>query len=391
MAVSAIPEGLTISLTVILSLGMQRILKKKALVRRLVAAEALGSVTVIATDKTGTLTEGIMRVTETQIKNLDDALDVACYANNLDDPIEFALWDWVSKNNVDPEARNKHILRQKEVPFDSINKYMSVTIDHTTYLKGAPEVVLKFAKITGSEKKKILDQVAEWSKKGLRIIAFAKKSPKHTKYTWIGLIAIEDPVRKGLVKVFEDCFRAGIRVVMITGDYIGTAEAVWRQVTNGHDREIIAVTGEELDKIVTEKLKWLDLLPAKDNLPSDISGGMKKRVGIARALTSNPEILLYDEPTSGLDPVLSNVFNELILRLQKELKVTSIVVTHDMESAFKIANRISFIYEGVVLFCGSPEEIKSTNNEIVQQFINGRTKGPMILDHSEEELKKQKH
>ncbi|MBE7412249.1 MAG: ABC transporter ATP-binding protein [Leptospiraceae bacterium] len=156
-------------------------------------------------------------------------------------------------------------------------------------------------------------------------------------------------------------------------------------------REHKIAKGEELDKIVTEKLKWLDLLPAKDNLPSDISGGMKKRVGIARALTSNPEILLYDEPTSGLDPVLSNVFNELILRLQKELKVTSIVVTHDMESAFKIANRISFIYEGVVLFCGSPEEIKSTNNEIVQQFINGRTKGPMILDHSEEELKKQKH
>lgn len=263
LAVSAIPEGLTISLTVILSLGMQRILKKKALVRRLVAAEALGSVTVIATDKTGTLTEGIMRVTETQIKNLDDALDVACYANNLDDPIEFALWDWVSKNNVDPEARNKHILRQKEVPFDSINKYMSVTIDHTTYLKGAPEVVVKFAKITGSEKKKILDQVAEWSKKGLRIIAFAKKSPKHTKYTWIGLIAIEDPVRKGLVKVFEDCFRAGIRVVMITGDYIGTAEAVWRQVTNGHDREIIAVTGEELDKMtdkeVLERISTVDI------------------------------------------------------------------------------------------------------------------------------------
>ncbi|MCC6275936.1 MAG: ABC transporter ATP-binding protein [Leptospiraceae bacterium] len=155
-------------------------------------------------------------------------------------------------------------------------------------------------------------------------------------------------------------------------------------------REHKLAFGRELDRIVIEKLKWLDLMPAKNNFPSDISGGMKKRVGIARALTTNPEILLYDEPTSGLDPVLSNVFNELILRLQKELKVTSIVVTHDMESAYRIADRISFIYEGEVLFCGSPSEIKESKNEVVQQFINGRTKGPMILDHSEEELKKHK-
>jgi Ca2+-transporting ATPase len=157
--VGAIPEGLTIPLTVILSLGMQRILKKKALVRRLVAAEALGSVTVIATDKTGTLTEGIMRVTETRLKNMDDALDIACYANNLDDPIEFALWEWVSDHNVDPEVRNKNVKRQKEVPFDSVNKYMSVTIDHVTYMKGAPEVVMKLAKVTGAEKKKTMEQI----------------------------------------------------------------------------------------------------------------------------------------------------------------------------------------------------------------------------------------
>ena len=88
--------------------------------------------------------------------------------------------------------------------------------------------------------------------------------------------------------------------------------------------------GDVLHKNVMEKLQWLDLIVAKDNLPGDISGGMKKRAGIARALTTNPEILLYDEPTSGLDPVMSNVFNELILRLKKELHVTSIVVTHDM-------------------------------------------------------------
>ncbi|MCB1192350.1 MAG: ABC transporter ATP-binding protein [Leptospiraceae bacterium] len=147
-------------------------------------------------------------------------------------------------------------------------------------------------------------------------------------------------------------------------------------------REHKLAKGKELDRIVTEKLGWLDLLPAKDNFPADISGGMKKRAGIARALTTNPEILLYDEPTSGLDPVMSNVFNELILRLKKELGVTSIVVTHDMESAYMIADRISFIYEGEIIFCGTVTDIKNTSNQVVQQFINGRTHGPMILDHS---------
>ena len=148
-------------------------------------------------------------------------------------------------------------------------------------------------------------------------------------------------------------------------------------------REHKLAHGKELDDIVMEKLRWLDLVQAKDNLPGDISGGMKKRAGIARALTTNPEILLYDEPTSGLDPVMSNVFNELILRLQRELKVTSVVVTHDMQSAYMIADRISFIYEGEVIFCGTPEQIRESKNSIVMQFIHGSTKGPMILDHSE--------
>ena len=153
-------------------------------------------------------------------------------------------------------------------------------------------------------------------------------------------------------------------------------------------REHKIAFGEELDRIVMEKLRWLDLTHAKDNLPGDISGGMKKRAGIARALTSNPEILLYDEPTSGLDPVMSNIFNELILRLQKELSVTSIVVTHDMQSAYMIADRISFIYEGDVLMCGTPQEIQESQNPVIQQFINGRTSGPMVVDHSDQAPKK---
>ncbi len=148
-------------------------------------------------------------------------------------------------------------------------------------------------------------------------------------------------------------------------------------------REHKIAEGAELDRIVMEKLKWLDLIPAKDTLPGNISGGMKKRVGLARALTSQPEIVMYDEPTSGLDPVMSNVINDLVIRMQKELGLTSIVVTHDMSSAYRIADRISFLYEGKVLFCGNSEELQNSKNAVIQQFIHGRTEGPMILDHSE--------
>ncbi|PJZ68410.1 ABC transporter ATP-binding protein [Leptospira perolatii] len=137
---------------------------------------------------------------------------------------------------------------------------------------------------------------------------------------------------------------------------------------------------EEIQKIVNEKLRLVDMTIAKDNFPNDISGGMKKRAGLARAIASNPEIILYDEPTSGLDPVMSNVINELIIRIQKETGAAQVVVTHDMSSAYMIADRISFFYGGNVLFTGNPDEVKNSTNEFVQQFVLGHTKGPMVLE-----------
>ncbi|HBS06189.1 MAG TPA: ABC transporter ATP-binding protein [Leptospiraceae bacterium] len=145
-------------------------------------------------------------------------------------------------------------------------------------------------------------------------------------------------------------------------------------------REHRLVKDDEIDAIVKEKLKYMGLMPAMNLLPSNISGGMKKRAGIARALTTNPEILLYDEPTSGLDPVLSQVFNELVRKVQRELNVTQVVVTHDMASAYYIADRINFLYQGQVEMVGTPDEIRNTDNPVVQQFIQGKTKGPLILD-----------
>ena len=155
-------------------------------------------------------------------------------------------------------------------------------------------------------------------------------------------------------------------------------------------RERRLATPSDIDRIVTEKLEWLGLMPARDLLPSDISGGMKKRVGLARAMTTNPEILLYDEPTSGLDPVMSQVINELQRRLQKELGVTQVTVTHDMNAAYHIADRIIFLYQGRVEFVGSPDEIRKSDNQIVQQFIQGLTKGPMVVDAGDPTEKKKK-
>lgn len=134
---------------------------------------------------------------------------------------------------------------------------------------------------------------------------------------------------------------------------------------------------EQVAQLVKEKLALVGLYGVEHVMPSSLSGGMRKRVGLARALVRNPEIILYDEPTSGLDPVMSNQINELILSLQKKFKVAAICVTHDMESAYMIGNRIGMLYEGKIVASGTPEEIKASPNEIVQQFIHGRTTGPL--------------
>lgn len=136
----------------------------------------------------------------------------------------------------------------------------------------------------------------------------------------------------------------------------------------------------EIKKRVKENLQILQLADAEDKMPSDISGGMKKRAGLARALIQQPEILLYDEPTSGLDPVMSSMINKLIKKLQSQFNVTSIVVTHDMNSAYDIADRIAMLYNGQIVQCDVPEKIKNTDNLIVKQFIEGKLEGPISVE-----------
>jgi phospholipid/cholesterol/gamma-HCH transport system ATP-binding protein len=130
------------------------------------------------------------------------------------------------------------------------------------------------------------------------------------------------------------------------------------------------LTETDLDRIVAETLHMINLNPDfRFKMPSELSGGMKKRLGLARAIALNPEILLYDEPTTGLDPI-----NDLIMDMQTKLGATNIVVTHDMVSAYKIADRIAMLLDGRIIFVGTPEETRATSNPYVQQFIKGQRK-----------------
>ncbi|MBU1862667.1 MAG: ABC transporter ATP-binding protein [Candidatus Omnitrophica bacterium] len=134
---------------------------------------------------------------------------------------------------------------------------------------------------------------------------------------------------------------------------------------------------DEIKDIVAEKLQMVGLEGIENLKPAELSGGMKKRVALARAICYDPEIILYDEPTTGLDPIMADAINDLIVELHRKLKVTSIVVTHDMASAYKVADRIAMLYEGKIVEIGTPDEIKKTSNEIVQQFITGSAEGPI--------------
>jgi phospholipid/cholesterol/gamma-HCH transport system ATP-binding protein len=127
----------------------------------------------------------------------------------------------------------------------------------------------------------------------------------------------------------------------------------------------------QIEEIAKKKLLMVGLPDVGEKMPGELSGGQRKRVALARAIALDPEVILYDEPTTGLDPVRSDVINELILKLQRELSVTSVVVTHDMHSAFKVADRMVMLYEGKLIFDGTPEQIRTSDNDVVKHFVQG--------------------
>ena len=158
--------------------------------------------------------------------------------------------------------------------------------------------------------------------------------------------------------------------------YVFQFAALFDSMTIGENvgmglRRVAGMTEEEIRQRVEESLAVVELEGFEDRLPSEISGGQRKRVGLARGIATRPQYVLYDEPTTGLDPVTTTVIDRLILRTRDELQVTSIVVTHDMNSAFRVADRIGMLHEGRVRFIGTPDEIRATEDPVVKGFVEG--------------------
>jgi len=284
VSVAAIPEGLPVAMTVILAIGMQRILKKRGLVRRLASAETLGSTSIIATDKTGTLTEGKMKVTEVITRRKSDyqlALKIATLNNEafVENPEE-VMDKWIIRGRSTDKALlmagmqagihrkdlEKEMTLIAELPFTSINKYIAKAYavskkEDVLYVSGAPERILEMSKCDKKEREKIKSELEDLTKKGLRVIAVAYKninnlSDQFSNLNFVGMIALKDPIRKEVKRALKTVREAGMRPIIVTGDHRLTARAVAQELGFNVRKENI-IEGRELDKITDKQLEKL--------------------------------------------------------------------------------------------------------------------------------------
>ena len=265
LAIAAVPEGLPIAVTIIQVIGMRKIFKRNGLVQKLLAVETLGSVTVICTDKTGTLTEGHMRVVRSDFPNQQLAGETMALCNNLEGPVDAALWEFAETGLAcHPEQIVKQSERISEIMFTSESKYM-VTENRREgslciYLKGAPEIVLAKCQMGSAERQRTLAQINEWAGAGLRLLALAFKTSGSLEdndgFTWNGLVGLEDPIREGVVEAVQVARRAGVQVKMITGDYKLTAEHIAKNI-GILDENALVMDGEELNILDDNQLKAL--------------------------------------------------------------------------------------------------------------------------------------
>jgi Ca2+-transporting ATPase len=310
LAIAAVPEGLLIAVTVILVVGMRKILKRQGLVKKLLAVETLGSVTVICTDKTGTLTEGLMRVTQVDFVDEERAFQAMTLCNNLENAVDVALWEYSrSQPGTEPQDLVDGSQRLAEELFSSETKFMSTYValngERNDYLKGAPEIVVEMCQVSEAEKKTILDQVDQWAGEGLRLIGLAYRAhtslEDHSGYKWVGLVAMQDPVREGVIDAIRVARKAGIQVKMITGDYRRTAERIGRTIGLMKDNDLI-ISGDELALMSDEqlqakvsetaifarirpqdKLRIVSALQANDEVTAMIGDGVNDAPAIKRA------------------------------------------------------------------------------------------------------------
>lgn len=265
LAVSSIPEGLIVSLTVVMAIGMQRILKRKGLVRHLSAAETLGGVTTICVDKTGTLTEGKMEV----VKAIGDETELAeqvVLANDLDDPIVIAAFEWgrsfLQKKVPKHDRLDSIPFSSEERFFVSLHAWSSKA--NRVYVNGAPEIVLSWTTLSATEKKEVRKTIDELTKAGKRVLGLARKdvgkSKKHLEkedaksgLEWVGLLAFSDPVRSGVKDALRLASEAGIRTIVITGDYAKTSQYILHELGVDLAPEEV-ITGDQVRELSKDEL-----------------------------------------------------------------------------------------------------------------------------------------
>jgi len=265
LAVSSIPEGLLVSLTVILAIGMQKILRRRGLVRELSSAETLGGVTTICVDKTGTLTQGKMQMTD-YVGDKEALAKQALLANDLDDPLVIAAFEWgrtIIKDYIQEHPRLDSIpFSPKERYFMSLHSWPGSS--NIIFINGAPDLLLERCTLSENDKEEIGKTIDDLAGQGKRLIGLAKKMVTNKKkilveadaksdLEWVGLLAFSDPVRIGVSEALGQAKEAGIKVIVVTGDYASTSEFVLSEIGMPVTKEEI-ITGSQLEKMTIEEL-----------------------------------------------------------------------------------------------------------------------------------------
>ncbi len=309
LAVSSIPEGILVGLTIVLAIGMQRILKKKGLVRHLISAETLGGVTTICIDKTGTLTEGKMQVVDAIGSEADISLQMIL-ANDHDDPIVIAAFEWAkSKLKVQNSKLKVGSLLEKynrldSIPFSSERRFFTSLHKwrkgkNMLFVNGAPEVILEWTRLKIAKKRKIEEEIETLTKEGKRIVGLARKKVDSSKNSisisdvksnleWVGILAFSDPIRPGVKDALDKTKQAGIKLIVITGDYPQTAISVMNQL-NIHTCDKCIVLGDRLKKLGVKSLAKQFSVEHSTNLFARTTPQQKLK--IVEALKENGEVV----------------------------------------------------------------------------------------------------